>query len=651
MNKSFSRMSESGFIFLNFSSIDEKKIQAIRAFTHDLITKTMESLGVSYEVAFLLLDHFHWNTEELNAQWASSKNAILKEVHIDLGNAVPTLESHLAAEDCGSGTCPVCSRERRLLQLYCGHKICKDCYAEEIKNALNDNKKPACHHDDCGAEFLAPEVEKAQPHSKSAKIYKFWRLNLSYEEAPIKVAICPNPLCKNLIVRDKSLQCHCVRCSKCDFALCMHCQHDAHDPLKCCKRVKEFTETIPQDLNKLEEEEQKWYLRESRCKEYRFQKQNEVKQVFDANLRILVRAQENEQKEILQQIKNTDLFVQDLESKIGFLEEKIGEYKQKKRSAERIESAEKKIAGFREDIEHYKEFKKQLEKENETRKEERKKELEFAKEERKLYFNAIQDRENSEALLQKYKDTLNQYAQEKAVAVLNEDDYIRKDTVICPSCGFRFYKECGCCQVTCPCGYSFCTICNEPWITHKQGFYKCQNEIETKKVDYNDQNDSQFYPAPLNLEKKIYYAKWKHFHDSFVERKAKYDELYKKYLGTEDKEPQKGETLNDADLCPFSKLVKLFEQENSEEGRNNALRLVTNLLFAQSVAAWGYGAISYLNITEFTKEYTDKLENLEKKVDEFVEFLNDPENHPAQDLQDHLTQLKEETELVLKEKL
>lgn len=650
MNKSYSRMSESGFLFLNYTSVDEKRVQAVRAFTHELITKTMANLNVSYEVAFLLLDHLHWNQEELNEKWASSQKDLLNEVHISLeSSAVPNLESHLSAvELAGTDSCPVCKRQRRLLELYCGHKMCTDCFTEEIKNALSNNKKPACHHENCEAEFLSADVEKMVPHNKSAKVYKFWRLNLSIENTKFIVAICPNPLCKNVIVRDKEQPCHSVRCEKCDFALCMHCQNDAHDPVKCCKRVHQFTEETPKELNKLEEEEQKWYLRESKCKEYRFQKQNEVEQVFNTNIIVLARQQASEQKEVEQQIKNTDLFVQDLLSKITQVEDKIAQYKQKKRSPERIEALEKKIDGFREDIEHYKEFKEELKKENEQRKELRKKELDFAKEQKKLFFTAIQDRDNSEQLLQNYKDAIDKYAAEKAVAVMSDEDYIRKHTVICPSCGFRFYKDSGCCEVKCPCGYDFCTICNEPWVTHKQGFYKCQNEIEIKKVDYNDQNDSQFYPPPIDLDKKICFAKWKHFHSIFAEKKAKYDELYQKYFLTEDKVPQKGESLTDDDLSPFSKLVRLFGEDDA---RTNALKLISNLLYAQSVVAWGYAAISYLNITEFTQEYTNKLQNLENKVDQFIELLNDPENHPAQDLQDHLKELTEETELILKDKL
>lgn len=636
-------MNESGFLFLHFSSIDEKRIQAIRAFTHELITKTMNTLNVSHEIAFLLLDHLHWNQEELNSKWASSQNELLKAVHIKLGGTVvPNLESHLSAIECGTGTCPACSRERRLMELYCGHKICNDCLIEEIKNALSENRIPTCREDECKAEILSTDVEKLLPHSKNAKVYKSWRLNLSYENSPFKVAVCPNPLCKYLIIRDRSSQCCHVRCPKCEFAVCMNCQHDAHTPLNCCKRVTQFTETIPKDLSALEAEEQKWISREIKCAEYRFQKQGEVEQDFDRNIRVLVREQANEQKEVLQQIKNTDLFVQDLLTKISNTEDKIGEYKQKKRSAERIESLEKNIDAMREEIEHYKEFKAQLEKENEVRKEERKKDLEFIQEQKKLFLNSIQDKQNQEALLHKYKEFIDQHAVEKATAIMNEEDYIRQKTVICPSCGLRFYKDCGCCEVKCPCGYDFCTICNEPWITHKKGFYQCQNEIPVKKVDYNDQNDSQFYPPPMNLEKKIFFARWKHFHDSFIAQKAKYEELYKKFLATED---------TDAELSTLTKIIRHFEQENSEEGKTNAIKLVSNVLFAQSVVGWGYAALYYLNITEFTQEYIGKLQNLENKINDFVELLNDPAAHEVQEIQDRLNEIKEETELVLKEKL
>lgn len=632
--------------------MEERKIQAIRAFTNDLITKTTQTLNVSPEIAFLLLDHFQWDLEKLNSQWESSQEEVLKSIHIQLGStAVPTLESNLLPRDCGVGPCPACHRDRRLVELYCGHKICNDCLTEEIKKALAENTIPRCHQDDCNTEILGNAVEKYVPHNNAAKVYKFWRINTSFESTHLTVAICPNPLCKHLITLGEGVAHDHVKCPKCDFAICLKCLSDSH-PLHNCERVINFTETLPKEFNQILEEEQKWYKREKDCIECRTESQNDVKQAFNIDIKVLLREQQNEQKEIAQQIKNTDLFVQAILTEISQLDDKIKQYEEKKRSPQRIEELKKQIDSLNDEIEHYKAFKTQLQKDNEARKEQRKKELAFIDSQNKLFLSACTDRNKYDEIIKQYRDNWEQYAQEKATAVLDEEDYIRQNTVICPACSSRFYKDCGCNEVVCTCGHDFCTICNEPWVTHEKGFYYCpNNELSNKKFDYEDSNDVRFFSNPMNLQKKVHYHKWKHFHDLFLTQKAKYDEIFKKYLLGKDMKPQKDQSLTDDDLCPFTKLARHLEQENSEEGRNDALKLVSNVLYAQSLIAYGTAALYYINVTEFTQEYTEKLQNLEKKEDELVQLLDEPVSHQPQEFQDKLTELKGEVENILSIKL
>lgn len=631
--------------------MEERKIQAIRTFTNDRINQTTQSLNVSPEVAFLLLDHFQWNQEELNKQWESSKDELIKTLHISLGStAAETLESNLLAKECGLGTCSACHRERRLVELYCGHKICNDCLANQIKSALDKNEIPRCQQD-CNAEILGNTVEKMVPHNNSSRIYKYLRTNISFEKSHIKVVICPNPLCRHLIALSEENSSDLVRCPNCEFAICLNCMTESHAPLCNCERVADFTETIPKRFNKLLEEEQNWYKREKSCLECRLENQNEVKHALNIEHKILVREQQSEQQEILQQIKNTDLFVQAVSYEISQLDDKILEFQAKKRSPERIEELKKQIGILNDDIDHYKEFKDQLIKENEVRKVQRKKDLDFAEKQRKLFLHAIQSRDNYESYIQKYREGLEQFAQEKATLIMDEEDYIRQNTVICPQCGLRFYKDSGCYEVTCPCGHEFCTLCRESWITHGQGFYRCPNIAPQKEFNYNDNSDVRFFTNPMTLEKKISYYKWKHFHDLFLTHKAKYNELFQRFLLGKDKVPQKGEKLTDDDLCPYTKLVNKFEQENREEGRTNALKLISNLLFAQSIVSWGHAALYYINITEFTQEYKEKLQSLEKKEDDLAELLNDPAAHEAQIFQEKLGDLKDEINIVLSYKL
>lgn len=613
--------------------MEEKRIKAIVTFIRGLLDETKASLSVSEDLAFLLLDRYHWDHNELISNWEASKDELIESFHIHI-DGENTLEEKLAYKDSGYGSCPVCKRDnRRLYELYCGHKICKDCLQEDVKNAVIKSNIPVCHQD-CNAEMLAHDVEKILPGSKHAKAYKWWRLNKSYSESHYNVALCPNPLCKHLIVQKDDMPTKLVHCPKCDYAFCMDCLKDSHNPLKCCKRVVDFTETLKDQLKELEEEEVKWFKRESKVIEYRFQNKNETAEGFDIQIRSILHAQKEEQDEVEQQIKNTDLFSDQILTEISQAEDKIKELVKKNKSPEKVEELNKKVADLRVELDHYRDFKEELEKENEARKEKRKNELEFAQKQKETFMKSILNREKNQLYIQQFKDNLNNFAEERSKQIINENDYIRSCTYVCPQCKQRFFKVNPCCEVTCFCGYDFCTLCNEAWVTHKKGYCECQNEAGEKQINYEDPGELLFYPCRFNLERKTFFAKWTRFHNLYLAEKTKHDELHQKFL--------------QAEGAPFANLVKRLQQENVEEPRTVALRLVSNALFAQNVAAWGYAATFYVRISELTQGYLEKLEKLTAKNAELIELINQPNEHSAKDFQQKLAEVKDEVDLVLR---
>ena len=618
--------------------MEEKKIKAIVTFVKGLLDQTKESLQVSEDIAFLLLDHYHWDQNELASNWEASKDELIKSFHINL-EGEKSLESQLAYKDVGFGKCPVCSHEnKRLYELYCGQRICKECIVEEDKNAVIKGHIPVCHQE-CNAEFLAHDVERALPGSKHAKAYRWWRLNRSFSESRYMVSLCPNPLCRHLIVQNRGDPTNLVRCPKCEFAFCLDCLKDSHAPLCCCNHAIEFTEDLPAQLKELEEEEENWFKRESKLIEYRFQNKNETIESFDVIIRAMENAQKDEQEEVERQIKNNELFQDLILTQITEAEDKIKGYIDKNKSPEKIDELNKKIMELRDELDRYKKYKEELEKENQARKESRKKDLDFEKGQKQVYLNAVLHREKYDVYIKQFRENLDKLAEEKSKQIPNEDDCIRKDTIICPSCKLRFYKVNPCCEVTCVCGYDFCTNCNEPWVTHKKGYCECQNDKAEKKIDYTDQSDMLFYPCRYNLEKKAYFNKWKRFHESFVAQKAKYDELHQKFLQY-DAEAKK-------ESPAFVKLTKKLQKEKVEDARLFALKLVNNALFAESVSAWGYVATFYIRLSELTQGYIEKLEALDAKNNELIALLNEPESHSAQEFEDKLTEVKAETDSVL----
>lgn len=628
--------------------MEDKRIQAIRTFTNEIIAKTEETLGISHDTAFLLLDHLNWDYEQLYSRWESEKDELLKAVHVIVGSeAVPSIDSSLHLEDAGIGLCPFCNKQRKLVRLYCGHQGCTECLGDQIRKSIQKHIIPCCSQG-CESEIIPHDVDKILPHSGTAKNYKFWRLTKSFDKCHYLVGLCQNPLCQNLLVCESGSHCHAVHCPKCEFCTCLNCLKPAHTPLCCCKRSVEFSTEIQEDIDRLKKEEDAWYKRESKYIEYRYQNIKDLQNEFDLGYRALLRKQKEEQDEVQLQLRNLDLFVLQINTQIAEAEENLKENIEKKGPAEKIEELNNEINSLNEEISHYQDFKAEIEKENEARKQLRKKDLDFAQSQGKLFSTAVLEREKYTTLMQQYRENVDKLAEEKSKLFVNEDDYIRQRTVKCPSCGLRFFKTSGCNEITCPCGYEFCTLCYEPWITHKDGFYECPNVGQTKPIDYNDGSDYHYYPIPIDADKKAQFIHYKQLHNSYLAEKAIYDDIYQKFLFGEDKKLKKKEKFTDDHLCPFNKIVKRLERDGDSDAKANALKMVNNALFAQSIAMWGYGALYYIRYCEFTNEYKEKLQALSKKNGEFIELLNDPLSHTSQDLVQKLTELKEEVDSVLK---
>lgn len=70
---------------------------------------------------------------------------------------------NLEMKNIGQGECPICLENTEIYQLYCGHKLCKNCLASEIMTFLNNNKVPICrgHCENdtlCGAEIISQDI-------------------------------------------------------------------------------------------------------------------------------------------------------------------------------------------------------------------------------------------------------------------------------------------------------------------------------------------------------------------------------------------------------------------------------------------------------------------------------------------------------------
>lgn len=271
---------------------------------------------------------------------------------------------------------------------------------------------------------------------------------------------------------------------------------------------------------------------------------------------------------------------------------------------------------------------------------ERQKVLDTAKAEASMFIDAIKNLSFYEYNMHKIRQSQNVRAYSGIQVTQSDEEYIRMISKNCPKCNSLISRDKGCNEMTCSvCHFHFCWICQHPWNeeSHKNNYYMCPNQklfdnenVKNTKskcgIDFNNLNDTKFYPQPMTMEKRTDFIRYTNLNSKFKENEEKYNNLFKDMM----------DNHNDVDLekipiekAPFEKLCKRKRIEKvylkNENPQVNAMRIINTALFAQSVIMWSYPTLYFLskNIGK-AKIFEYQVAELEKNTNQLLKYIDNP---------------------------
>lgn len=611
-----------------------------------LIEGLQMTLGISYDLSYLLLKKYGWDTNEVGTKWINSQDKTLSVLKIKFDKTLfPSTKDPILAQPCGQGTCPLCFSDTDLYQLYCGHQYCQDCLLGEIIFHIKNGDVPICRATDkkgtmCKSEIIPSDVEQFVEDSDILDMYyKIW-LDSEINSCP-GVRECPN--CHILITSANEIGCHTGQCPHCNYATCLKCLYPgSHAPLINCDHINDFTITVKNKMAMLDQAQKLWYIREERLKKYRSSHQGDPSRYFDGLI--------SDTRQNLKKISDKEASkIKEMNAINSEREKKLNEL-MKKRTTIPDPSLESQITDLQKQISSTSALRSLYEKEHRINGQDRDRYMKRTEKLKTLYFWSVTEvRHKYQYGIVKFKNKINRLVSQKLSKPIDlsagddaNSETSSKVTKKCPKCHVTIYKQGGCNYVQClNCHYEFCWICNQPWVSPHGDHFFCPNYSLSKGlsdvhvingIDYNDPKDEKFYPMPLDPEKLTEFVKYNNLYMEYTKNMDKYEELTKEFLKDNDKKYMR------------FRLKKCLQKENSEEEAEKITNRIFNcILLAQSVIAWGYCELFYIQKEIAYNLFEYKIFQLEKIVDGILKLLS------SYDLSQSTTYFQQEEDIIKSE--
>ena len=607
-----------------FEEEEDESLNNPQAYFDTKIQKIQSTLSISYDLAYLLLKVYKWDYNGLVNSWIDSQSDTLKKLNIHFGSSqFPSQKSPLLSNVSQKGSCALCADDADLLQLYCGHELCQDCLIDEITVQINEGKLPECRftndklHCMCKSEIIPSDVYNLIEDETILEKYNKLRLQSEIDS-------CPG--CKILLTNENDLGCHTGQCPRCHFVTCLKCMYPgSHAPLFNCDHVNDFTIVIKNKMAMLDQAQKLWYIREERLKDYRKHNQREFLNYFDS----LIAKSKNEFKTIDK--KETDN-IKKVEKENSIKETNLSNLLKKSRdSGNKKGQFNDEIYQIQKELDNGRRLKSLYERDHNINHKDRDKYIHrFEKMKQFFIWSVTEERHKFQYGITKFKTKLNRLVSQKLSKPIDENadnaaDSSSKVTKLCPRCHVAIYKQGGCNYVQClKCRYEFCWICNQAWVAPHGDHFFCPNYSLSDGVsknhtiygiNYDDPSDKKFYPMPLDPEKMTEFVKYNNLYMEYKKNLEKFEKLSEDFLKESDK----------ADVR-----IKLLDCLNKENSKETSIELANNILndilFAQSVLAWGQAELFYIIGNEVTyKLFEFRLFELDQKICALLKILDYPD--------------------------
>lgn len=624
------------------------------------IDTVKNSLNISFDLAYLLLKKFNFNTQKAQLEWLSdNQESILKSLNIKIGTSnIPTTLSPITFNNLGIGECPICYGDTdEIYELYCGHKYCKKCLFVQIKNQVEELKTPVCP--ECKSEILSDNVyEILNDFPKLAKRYES---AVTKSEINIDKEIRPCLCCDRIITPSHKISLLFGRCPNCKFATCLSCKQGFHGPLTCIN-MNDFFGNRRDSMQQLEEDQESWYFRERRLQEYRRENKKPVFEYFDKRIEAVLLKNKKEEQEEKDKLAEYQFFINKKSKELNTLEKQERSLFNKADTA-KLDEVKAQIEKVKYEIDTKKYVQQALKETIEKNKADRQQDVLDADTEKEYLINAISNETKFDYFLDEYKRLLNSKAYQKLNVTLTDEETIKRLTKLCPNCGAPIEKSQGCNWMKCICGFEFCYFCNQPWKPTHSDHHKCPKyDLMSEKrkgksqcgINFEDMNDKEFYPPPMTDDKRTDYIRYSNLSMQYMNSKEKLEKIEDDLRKTTNDEPDKSiADLPYNELTPKNRLIKCLMRDNSEAVANElAEKIINTIIFAQKIVMYGYPQMYYImNKNEISKStiFEYRLCKLEEKVDNLIDLINNPEKSNFKDFESAADAIDSEASIILED--
>lgn len=619
------------------------------------IKKLQDQLHISYDLSFLLLNAYEWDEAKIIELITNSPKETLENVGLHLETeSFPTLESPITAKVGEKEECPICCSESELLHLYCGHKLCKECFIVNISMQLKEQIHfPTCPYKDSHKNRTLILPSDIQEYiTEPALLEKYQKIFINTCSLNCK-GIKKCDYCDHIIQEKTEFSCHTYQCPKCHYAYCSKCYNGCHAPLYDCVRVKQFIHQGHYDILLLKKEQEQWIKRELRLHDYRLDHRDEYNAYFDQQIENCKKILSEESKEKSDEISQINSDIESLKTKKGSLSD-----------PEEVQAIEKLI-------QKEEEIKEELVRQERLDSQNRTKFIEYIADLKEHYYNAFiyEKEDRHDFFVCQFKEFIDGLFIELDC---DSDKRYGDNTIVnCPRCGTPISPHGGCIHMTCAvCRQEFCRFCSKPWEPDHKDFYTCpftheeigrkQQKSEDdfdlpknckqcpschsavmkaggsnvmicsrckhcfcweclgpwdqshnnhfgcpsmKKYDKKeiedkndiDPNDMSFHPMPISPEKVIEFAKWSRLANLHQQNMDEIDTVKNPYA---------------------QKIVQLLKNDELAAKYNNDIK------FGKSIIAWSYAELFY--IEKDAAKLAVMVHLLKALVDNLVDSIENP---------------------------
>eukprot|EP01022_Parablepharisma_sp_SALTPOND_P033795 TRINITY_DN89656_c1_g1_i1.p1 TRINITY_DN89656_c1_g1~~TRINITY_DN89656_c1_g1_i1.p1 ORF type:complete len:507 (-),score=55.97 TRINITY_DN89656_c1_g1_i1:77-1507(-) len=190
-----------------------------------LIQDCAEMFQIPFDEATIILIHYGWNWEKLQAEW------FLKEAAIRTACGIPKAES----KDSLNKECPVCFEDldpKLSDYLKCNHAFCPTCWKGHLLAQVSTGKScllSKCPYPKCQFRVGPSFFKKYLSEAEYARYQKYLLLSFTDDNKVLKW--CPGAGCGFVVECTGPINLE-VTC-KCGCAFCFSCLNESHLPVPC----------------------------------------------------------------------------------------------------------------------------------------------------------------------------------------------------------------------------------------------------------------------------------------------------------------------------------------------------------------------------------------------------------------------------------